>query len=58
MNTAANATDDGSARRALEILGGLLTVDETLEAWAMQHRVYALTHRRLCTRQPAEGLFL
>jgi hypothetical protein len=47
MNTAANA-DDGSAGRALEILRGLLTVDETLEAWAMQHRVYALTHRRLC----------
>jgi hypothetical protein len=48
MNTAANATDDGSAGRALDILRGLLTVDETLEAWAMQHRVYALTHRRLC----------
>ena len=48
MNTAANATDDGSAARALEILRGLLTVDETLEAWAMQHRIYALTHRRLC----------
>jgi hypothetical protein len=47
MNTAANA-DDGSAGRALEILRGLLTVDETFEAWAMQHRVYALTHRRLC----------
>lgn len=48
MNTAANATDDASAGRALDILRGLLTVDETLEAWAMQHRVYALTHRRLC----------
>jgi DNA-binding ferritin-like protein len=39
---------DGSAGRALGILRGLLTVDETLEACAMQHRVYALTHRRLC----------
>jgi hypothetical protein len=48
MKTAANATDDASAGRALDILRGLLTVDETLEAWAMQHRVYALTHRRLC----------
>jgi hypothetical protein len=47
MNTA-NVPDDGSAGRALEILRGLLTVDETLEAWAMQHRVYALTHRRQC----------
>ena len=48
MNTNANSTDDASARRALDILRGLLTTDETLEAWAMQHRVYALTHRRLC----------
>jgi hypothetical protein len=26
----------------------LLTSGETLEAWAMQHRLYALTHRRVC----------
>jgi hypothetical protein len=30
------------------MLRGLLTVGETLEAWALQHRLYALTHRRAC----------
>jgi hypothetical protein len=39
------ATD---AQPALAILKGLLTVGETLEAWAIQHRLYALTHRRAC----------
>ena len=39
---------DSSTRRALDLLQGLLTVDETLEAWAMQHRLFALTHRRVC----------
>ena len=29
-------------------LRGLLTSGETLEAWAVQHRLYALTHRRVC----------
>src|ERR1700685_2605049 len=33
---------------ALATLRGLLTVDETLEAWAVQHRLFALTHRRAC----------
>ena len=33
---------------ALATLRGLLTSEETLEAWAMQHRLYALTHRRVC----------
>jgi hypothetical protein len=41
---------DGSAeagiQQALATLRGLLTVDETLEAWAVQHRLFALTHRR------------
>jgi hypothetical protein len=40
--------DDVSTHRALDTLRGLLTTDETLEAWAMQHRLFALTHRRLC----------
>src|ERR1700749_3432359 len=31
---------------ALATLQGLLTSGETLEAWAAQRRVYALTHRR------------
>jgi Bacterial PH domain len=45
---AANITDDASTNRALDTLRGLLTTDETLEAWAMQHRLFALTHRRVC----------
>jgi hypothetical protein len=43
---AGGAADAGLAR-ALETLQGLLTVDETLEAWAAQHRLYAIKHRRL-----------
>ena len=43
-----NGTDDASTHRALDILRGLLTAGETLEAWALQHRLFALTHRRLC----------
>src|SRR6202035_889865 len=30
----------------LGMLRGLLTAGETLEAWAVQHRLFALTHRR------------
>ena len=33
---------------ALATLKGLLTSGEALEAWAVQHRLYALTHRRTC----------
>jgi Bacterial PH domain len=33
---------------ALSLLRGLLTAGETLEAWAVQHRLFALTHRRAC----------
>jgi hypothetical protein len=33
---------------ALATLQGLLTAGETLEAWAIQHRLFALTHRRIC----------
>ncbi len=32
----------------LATLHGLLTAGETLEAWALQHRLFALTHRRAC----------
>ena len=38
---------EAGVQNALATLKGLLTVDETLEAWAIQHRLYALTHRRL-----------
>jgi hypothetical protein len=33
---------------AFATLKGLLTSGETLEAWAVQHRLYALSHRRAC----------
>jgi hypothetical protein len=38
---------DAGLTRALGTLEGLLTADETLEAWAAQHRLYALNNRRL-----------
>jgi Bacterial PH domain len=43
---AADAPDAGLAK-ALVTLRGLLTSGETLEAWAAQRRLYALTHRRV-----------
>ena len=48
MPGAGSEGDEGNAHRALETLRGLLTSGETLEAWAMQHRLFALTHRRTC----------
>jgi hypothetical protein len=33
---------------ALDTLRTLLTSGESLEAWAAQHRLFALTHRRVC----------
>jgi hypothetical protein len=42
------SADDHSVRRALDTLRGLLTTGETLEAWAVEHRLFALTHRRAC----------
>jgi len=44
---AADAGDSGLGA-ALATLQGLLTSGETLEAWAAQRRIYALTHRRVC----------
>jgi Bacterial PH domain len=46
--SAGNLRDDANTQRTLDVLRGLLTTDETLEAWAMQHRLFALTHRRVC----------
>jgi hypothetical protein len=48
MTDSGGAADDASTNRALDTLRGLLTSGETLEAWAMQHRLFALTHRRIC----------
>jgi hypothetical protein len=39
---------DFGLAKALATLQGLLTSGETLEAWAAQRRIYALTHRRTC----------
>jgi hypothetical protein len=43
-----NASEEPGLEAALGTLRGLLTAGETLEAWAVQHRLYALTHRRAC----------
>ena len=39
---------DSGLAGALATLRGLMTSGETLEAWAAQRRLYALTHRRTC----------
>lgn len=45
---AAGIAPEPGMEAALETLRGLLTSEETLEAWAVQHRLFALTHRRAC----------
>jgi hypothetical protein len=45
---AMNDPQDAGPDTALATLRGLLTSGETLEAWAVQHRLFALTHRRVC----------
>ena len=45
MSTAID--EDNGTRRALEYLNSVLTANETLEAWAIQLRPFALKHRRL-----------
>jgi hypothetical protein len=45
---AAGSAQEPGLESALATLRGLLTSGETLEAWAVQHRLYALTHRRAC----------
>jgi hypothetical protein len=41
-------TQEPGLESAFATLQGLLTSGETLEAWAVQHRLFALTHRRVC----------
>jgi hypothetical protein len=41
-------TQEPGLDSALATLQGLLTSGETLEAWAVQHRLFALSHRRVC----------
>jgi hypothetical protein len=45
MSTAVD--QDRGARRALEHLNSVLTSNETVEAWAIQRRIFALRRRRL-----------
>jgi Bacterial PH domain len=45
---AMSAPGDPGLDSAFATLRGLLTTGETLEAWAAQHRLFALTHRRTC----------
>lgn len=40
--------EDPHMHRILVTLQNLLTAGETLEAWAVQHRLFALAHRRAC----------
>jgi len=46
MSDPAAGADDSGLGAALATLQSLLTSGETLEAWAAQRRIYALTHRR------------
>jgi hypothetical protein len=41
------ATDDRGSQAALQNLQSVLTADEKLEAWAIQRRLFALSHRRV-----------
>jgi hypothetical protein len=43
----AQSTEDRGTQVALQHLQSVLTVDEKLEAWAIQRRIFALNHRRL-----------
>jgi hypothetical protein len=46
MSDSTASADNLGLSAALATLQGLLTSGETLEAWAAQRRLYALTHRR------------
>jgi hypothetical protein len=48
MSDPAAAAAEAGLSDAFATLQALLTSGETLEAWAAQHRLYALTHRRVC----------
>ncbi len=41
------ADQDRGSETALQNLRSVLTADEKLEAWAIQRRIFALTHRRI-----------
>jgi hypothetical protein len=43
----AEEAGDHGLEAVLKIVNSVLTADEKLEAWAVQHRIFALKHRRL-----------
>lgn len=47
MATNDNLTEDSHLNKALEHLNSVLVTGETLEAWAIQRRLFALTKRRI-----------
>jgi hypothetical protein len=49
---------DPALARPLEHLRSILIPSETLEAWAIQHRLFALTHRRLLLAATSGRLIL
>jgi hypothetical protein len=57
MNDAYNTNEPGLAR-VLEHLRSVLIPSETLEAWAIQRRVFALSHRRLLLAATSGRLIL
>src|SRR5579863_2989159 len=57
MNVPFNATEPG-LDRVLEHLRSVLIPSETLEAWAIQRRVFALSHRRLVLAATSGRLIL
>ena len=57
MNVPFNTTEPGLAR-TLEHLRSVLIPSETLEAWAIQRRIFALSHRRLLLAATSGRLIL
>jgi hypothetical protein len=57
MNVPSNPTEPGVIR-ALDHLRSVLIPSETLEAWAIQRRIYALSHRRLLLAATSGRLIL
>jgi hypothetical protein len=47
MATIDNSSDDSNLNKALEHLNSVLVAGESLEAWAIQRRLFAITNRRI-----------
>ena len=47
MTTNDNSSEDSHLNKALEHLNSVLVTGETIEAWAIQRRLFALTSRRI-----------